>query len=147
MYNRNRRWGRALAVVAMAVALTACGGRAARHGTGTQVSVPAYGVAPATTISSTAASVRVCRSEAQGFAQDAVDFLEHFGPAAAYPADLNFVILREDLARYAADRCDPRLVGEALQQHLTSAQRRALVADLPDSMAGVVREALASAGG
>jgi hypothetical protein len=75
-----------------------------------------------------------------------VDFLAHFGPAAAYPADLNFVIIREDLSRFASRGCDVALIGSALARRMTAAERKELVADLPAAMARVVRAGLARAG-
>jgi hypothetical protein len=113
------------------------------------VTVPAYGVFPATTVASQTgegADVRACRGEARAFADDAVELLAHFGPRAAYPADLNYVIVRGDLATFRAHRCDPRLLGRALELRLTAKQREDLVADLPRAMGATIRAALARAG-
>jgi hypothetical protein len=137
------------AVAVAAVVLAGCGGSSARRETATQISVPAYGVFPATTVTgsaTTTAGLRACRSTARTFAEDAVDFLAHFGPAAAYPADLNFVIIREDLSRFASRGCDVALIGSALARRMTAAERKELVADLPAAMARVVRAGLARAG-
>jgi hypothetical protein len=140
------RWGGIVASVAIAAAApTGCGDSTSHRRGSRGVSLPAYGAFPATTVAARPATDGVCRSDARIFADDALDFLAHFGRAAAYPADLNFVILREDLARYAADGCDSTLLGASLGRRLTPAQRRELVANLPDSMARVVREGLARA--
>lgn len=58
---------------------------------------------PATTITGPVAQggeSPVCRSEARSFAHDAIDFLAHFDPRAAYPADLDVVIIRSVLADF-----------------------------------------------
>jgi len=139
-------------VVALASAVLAgCGGGSSDRGASSrQVTLPGYGVTPSTTVSGqdgTDASARACRVDARTLAQDAQDFLAHFGPAAAYPADLNLVIVREDLARLMSKGCPPTLTGRALALALAPAQRRAFVADLPNAMARQVRAALDSAAG
>jgi hypothetical protein len=139
-------------VVALASAVLAgCGGGSSDRGASPrQVTLPGYGVTPSTTVSGqdgTDASARACRVDARTLAQDAQDFLAHFGPAAAYPADLNLVIVREDLARLMSKGCPPTLTGRALALALAPAQRRAFVADLPNAMARQVRAALDSAAG
>jgi hypothetical protein len=138
-------------VVALASAVLAgCGGSSDRGASPGQVTVPGYGVTPSTTVSGqdgTGATDRACRVDARTLAQDAQDFLAHFGPTAAYPADLNFVIVREDLARLGSKGCPPALTGRALALALPPAQRRAFVADLPTAMARQVQAALDSAAG
>jgi hypothetical protein len=139
-------------VVALASAvLGGCGGDSSDRGASPrQVTLPGYGVTPSTTVSGhdgTGASARACRVDARTLAQDAHDFLAHFGPAAAYPADLNLVIIREDLARLMSKGCPPALTGRALALGLAPAQRRAFVADLPTAMGRQVRAALDSAAG
>jgi hypothetical protein len=129
-----------------ALALAGCSGSSHHAETTKPVSLPAYGSFPATTIAGSQASARVCREDAGTFAHDALGLLAHFGPAAAYPADLNLVIVREDLARLRAHNCDPKVLGGALDRALTPAQRRALATDLPATMAREVRESLARVG-
>jgi hypothetical protein len=132
-----------------AVVCAGCGGAARQAGTTTPVTVPAYGVAPATTVSAPAegsGDSRACRAVASSFAHDAAALVAHFGPRAAYPADLNYVIIRGEFADFRARRCPPRLLGGALARRLTAKQRAELVADLPRTMAAAVREALARAG-
>jgi hypothetical protein len=102
-------------LVSVAVAVTACGCGNAQRGaeTTTQVTVPAYGVFPATALPAAAAeggNSRACRAGARSFANGAADLLAHFGPRAAYPADLNYVIIRNILADFRARRCDVRLL-------------------------------------
>jgi hypothetical protein len=145
---RHLRMARGLCVLVLvpALALCGCGGSSPGARTAAQVSLPAYGSFPATTIAGSPASARVCRANAQVFARDAVDFLAHFGPAAAYPADLNLVIVREDLGRLETHGCDPRALGDALARTLTPSQRSAFMADLPTTMARTVRESLRRAG-
>ncbi len=134
-----------LALVLASVALAGCGGSSRRTESGT-VSVGAYGVFPATTVSAPAtASASACRTHARTLASDAVGFVHHYGSAAAYPADLNYVIIREDLARLQTGDCDPTLLGRALTARLTAAQRRTLVDNLPAAMADAIRAALARA--
>jgi hypothetical protein len=144
---RIRLW--LVCVLTMAAATSiGCGGAARRAGSTTQVTVPAYGVFPATTVAGGPArdgDSRACRDDAETFADDAIDLLAHFGPRAAYPADLNYVILRGDHANFRARRCDPRLLGRALERRLTARQRAELIGDLPRTMATAVREALARA--
>jgi len=142
---------RLLLFVGAAVAATVvagCGGSSRRAETTTRVTVPAYGVFPSTTIEGSAADrsgSRTCHADADSFVDGAIGFLAHFGPRAAYPADLNYVIIRSNLADFQARRCDLRLLGRALERRLTPAQRDELVADLPRNMAATVREALARA--
>ena len=139
-------------MVALASAVLAgCGGGSSDRGASPrQVTLPGYGVTPSTTVSGqdgTGATARACRVDARTLAQDAQDFLAHFGPTAAYPADLNLVIVREDLARLMSKGCPPTLTGRALALALAPAQLRAFVADLPTVMARQVRAALDSAAG
>jgi hypothetical protein len=141
-----RSW---LACAAACVLAAAAGcGSGSRHAAGaTQVTVPAYGVFPATTVRRAEGSdSKACRATARSFADDSADLLAHFGAKAAYPADLNYVIVRSDLAGFQAGRCDLQLLGRALERRLSPKQRDNLVADLPRAMGGVVREALARAG-
>jgi hypothetical protein len=134
---------------AVMLVVAGCGGRAQRSARSQQVTVPAYGVIPATTVGREgrkATDGRTCRAAARSFAEDSADLLAHFGVKAAYPADLNYVIVRSELAGFRAGRCDLRLLGRALEQRLSPNQRTDLVADLPRTMGAVVREALARAG-
>jgi hypothetical protein len=124
-------WG-----IALALALAGCGS------SDKGVAVPAYGEHPATTVAAAPTDPGACRADAELFADDARMFLAHSGPAAAYPADLAFVQLREVLADFQARRCDSAVLGRALERHLTPAQRRRLVDGLPTRMAAEVRKSL-----
>jgi hypothetical protein len=142
-----RTW---LASAAVCVLAAAAGcGSGSRHAAGTtQVTVPAYGVFPATTVRTAngrASDGRSCRATALSFADDSADLLAHFGSKAAYPADLNYVIVRSELAAFRSGHCDLQLLGRALERRLSPKQRTDLVADLPRSMGAVVSGALAHA--
>jgi len=123
------------AAVAVA-ALAGCGG--AKRGT---VTVGAYGGFPATTVTESASPAE-CARDGRIIARDGRSFLRHFGASAAYPADLYYMIVREDFADFEARHCDPKLLGAALRAGLTSAQRTALAADLPTAMAVLIRQGL-----
>ncbi len=135
-------FGAALAVAGV----TGCGGSSRQTETTTGVTVPAYGVFPSTTIEGSTSDrghSEACRAGAGSFVDGAIDFLAHFGPRAAYPADLNYVIIRSSLADFRARRCDLRLLGRALERRLTPEQRDELIGNLPRAMATTVREAVA----
>jgi hypothetical protein len=140
----NNVWvrGTLVAVVVATVVLAGCGSSSRDTDAGT-VSVGAYGVFPARTAKTTKASAVVCRTNAETLVDDAHGFLAHFGRVGAYPADLNYVIVRDDLARFRSHGCEPAVLGRALSQGLTAAQRSELVANLPTSMAQALRSALA----
>jgi hypothetical protein len=133
---------------ACAICSAGCGSASRHAAATTPVTVSAYGVVPATTVQRPAGAGgdgSACRADARRFADDAVDLLAHFGPRAAYPADLNYVIVRNDLASFRVRGCALRVLGQALERHLTPRQREELVADLPRGMGAVVRGALADA--
>jgi hypothetical protein len=137
--------GKLPAALVLTVALAGCGSSARQAESTGRVSVPAYGVVPARTATTTYASAGVCRTNAETLVGDARGFLAHFGRAGPYPADLNYVIVRDDLARFRGHGCAPAVLGRALSNGLTAAQRSELVADLPTSMAQALRTALADA--
>lgn len=86
-------------------------------------------------------SPAACAKDARIFAGDALALLAHSG-TSAYPADLYYSIIRDDFADFEARRCDPKVLGPPLRRSLTAKQRAALVADLPNVMAQVVRDGL-----
>ncbi len=135
-------------LVLSAATLTGCGSSAPNARAPGQATRPAYDVYPPDTISVPTANPGspACRSDASAFAHTALYFLAHSGPESAYPADLYYSIMREEIADYTARRCSPKLLGSALERSLTARQRRTLVADLPHQMATVVRQALSAAG-
>jgi hypothetical protein len=125
-------------VLVFSALLAGCGGGGHRG----SVTVPAYGAYPAQTISGSASPAE-CAKDARLFARDGLLVLAHSGANAAYPADLYYVIIREDFTDFQARRCDPKLLGAELRHRLTEKQRADLLRDLPYAMAAVVRSALA----
>lgn len=124
-------------VLALLGLLAGCGG-----GHRGSVTVPAYGPYAAQTISG-AASPEECSKDARLFARDALLLLAHSGANAAYPADLYYMIIREDFTDFQARRCDPKLLGAELRGRLTQRQRTDLIADLPYAMGAVIQRGLA----
>ena len=137
--------GKLVAVLVATVVLAGCGSSSRQAVTTGPISVGAYGVTPERTATTAPASIAVCRTDAQTLARDAHGFIAHFGRAGPYPADLNYVIVRDDLARFRSHDCAPAVLGTALARGLTAAQRSELVANLPSSMAQALRAALAAA--
>jgi hypothetical protein len=137
--------GRAsLACVLAAVSVLAGCGSSSHRGAVVTVTVPAYGEHPQTTVTAVAAAPgsRVCAADARTFTRDTLMFLAHSGPEAAYPADLYYVIVRQDLADFEARSCDRKTLGDELRRRLTPAEQRAFVAALPKGMAATVADAL-----
>jgi hypothetical protein len=136
--------GKLVALVVATVVLAGCGS-SSRNGDEGTVSVGAYGVFPARTATTAPASAAVCRTDAGTLAADARAFVVHFDSGAgAYPADLNYVIVRDDLARFRSHGCDPAVLGRALAGRLTPVQRSKLVEHLPGSIAQILHGALAN---
>lgn len=140
--------------VLAAVALAGCGGSSGHAGSSGQggkqrrVVLPAYGNFPAMTVSAPASSQprsTHCRQGAGLIAGNALKYVDHYGRAAAYPADLSYLMIREGLADFQVRSCDPALLGSALERRLTAAERNELLADLPTTYARVMRDALARA--
>ena len=71
-------------------------------------------------------------------------FVDHSTANTAYPADLYYMIIREDLADFEARSCGPKVLGPALRARLTRKQRAVLVGVLPRTLADVIRAGLAS---
>ena len=128
---------------ALLVAVAGCAGSTPRATT----TVAAYDIYPRDTISvpTDEPTSGECRTDARGFAKQAVLFVAHNGRASAYPADLYYVLMREIAADFQARRCEPELLGRALRTRVTVAQQRFLVRTLPKPMAALVREALSRA--
>jgi len=126
-------------VLLVTVAAQAGCGASSSSTQGTVVTVAAYGPHSATTVSGSA-SPAACLEDARIFARDALALLAHSSSSAAYPADLYYVITREDIADFEARRCNPKALGDVLDRRLTALQRRALVAYLPHAMAQIVRQ-------
>lgn len=143
--------GRSRLVAAAAVAaaaLLACGCGSSHSDATGHTTVQRYDIYPADTISvpSTNPESLACRRESVGLARVSARFVAHYGPASVYPADLYYVLMREELADYQARRCDPKLLGRALVQRLSPSQRRVLVTHAPRPMSAALREALSAAG-
>ena len=116
------------------MALAGCGS-SKQH----DVTVPAYGEHPATTLAAAPADPAACGRDAVAFGNAARDFLAHSGPKAAYPADLWLVLLRESLADFQARDCDPAVLKRALDRRLSSAELARLAEGLPESISTVLR--------
>ncbi|HEY4414015.1 MAG TPA: hypothetical protein VGN06_13555 [Gaiellaceae bacterium] len=126
-----------------AAVLAGCGGSSTGGGKHSVV-VPAYGEHPATTVSA-APSPAACAADARIIARDAVALVEHSTGTTAYPADLYYTIIREDLADFEARSCEADLLGPPLRARLTPKQRAVLVDALPRTLAAVIRAGLATA--
>ncbi len=120
------------------LALAGCGGGSHGH----VQTVGAYGTYRGATVASAPGGPANCRKDAEVFAVDAKRFVAHSTTTSSYPADLYYVILREDFADFQARGCAPSYLRDPLTQRLTASERRVLVADLPSAMAAVVRAAL-----
>jgi len=117
------------------LALAGCGGGSHGHAQ----TVGAYGSFAATTVAALPGGPANCRKDGEVFARDAKRFVAHSTTTAAYPADLYYVILRDDFADFQARGCAPSYLHDPLVRRLTAPERRVLVADLPTAMAAVVR--------
>jgi hypothetical protein len=129
--------------------LLSCGCGASQRAAPGQTTVQRYDIYPADTISvpTTNPESLACRHDAVGLARSSAQFVAHNGPASVYPADLYYVLMREELADFGARRCDAKLLGNALVRRLTPPQRRVLLTHAPHPMDIALRQALAAAGG
>ena len=107
-----------------ALALGGCGGSSDQGTTAKQVTVPAYGQFPATTIPVSAGSPAVCRRAAQAFTREAVSFLF---PPLPTPADEYYISARLQFFDFKAHLCDVAILRTALSRRLTVKQQRVLV--------------------
>jgi hypothetical protein len=128
------------------VALLACGcgssqGREAAHTT------VRYAIYPGETSSVPTAdpSSASCHRDADAFARGSAQYLTHYADLAASPADPYYMLLRQQLADFQARRCDPELLGSALEHHLSPSKRRVLLAHASRPMAASLHQALAAA--
>ncbi len=127
-----------LLLAVLTLQLAGCGGGSHGH---TQT-VGAYGSFAATTVAAAPGGPANCRKDGEIFARDAKLFVAHSTTTAAYPADLYYMILREDFADFEARECAPSYLHDPLVHRLSAAERRVLVADLPAAMAATVRAGL-----
>jgi hypothetical protein len=106
-----------------------------------------YGVYPGATatVSTTDPRSSSCRQDAVAFTRGSAQYLTHYGELAASPADPYYMLLRQQLADFQARRCDPKLLGNALEHGLKPAKRRELIARASRPMAAALRRAFAAA--
>lgn len=138
---------RRAAVLLAGVVLLACGcGSPQRDATG-QTTVR-YGIYPGSTtpVSTTDPKSASCRGDADAFARGSVKYLTHYAALAASPADPYYMLLRQQLADFQARRCDPKLLGSAIERRLSPSERRVLLAHASRPMAASLRGALSAAG-
>jgi hypothetical protein len=135
----------AVLLVGVALLATGCGSSKRADAANTTVR---YGIYPGgtATVSTTDPTSAPCRAEAVAYARGSLKYLSHFAELAASPADPYFMLLRQQLGDFQARRCDPKLLGSALEQHLSPAQRRALLAHASKPMETALRGALSAAG-
>jgi hypothetical protein len=107
-----------------------------------------YGVYPgsSTPVSTTNPRSAACRQDADAFARGSAKFLTHLGELAASPADPYYMLLRQQLADFQARRCEPKLLGAAIENRLSPSKRQMLFARASRPMATALRQALAAAG-
>jgi hypothetical protein len=141
-----RRAPGAVLLAGVAVAAAGCG--STQRGAAGQTTVR-YGVYPAdtSTVSTTDPRSDSCRLDAAAFARGAASFLAHYGALAASPADPYYALLREQFADFAVRRCDPKLLGSALEHRLSAAERRVLLAHASRPLAVALRRALSAVDG
>jgi hypothetical protein len=125
-----------------------CGGGSSHPNAMAHTTVQRYDVYPADTISVSSANPtsKECHSDAVGLAGASAQFVSRSGPKSWYPADLSYVLIREELADFAARKCDPQLLGTALKKKLSPAQRQVLLTHAPRPAADALRQALSAAG-
>jgi hypothetical protein len=126
------------------VVLAGCGGGSPTDAVGT-TTVQRYDIYPPDTIavSSRHPDSVPCHRDARALAESASRFVAHWGPASVYPADLAYVVLREELADFETRRCDPVLLGRALDAQLSAKRQAVLLEHAPKPAATFIRKALA----
>jgi hypothetical protein len=129
-----------------ALALLACGCGSSQSGAAGHTTVH-YAIYPGATASVPTTNPRsdACRQDALAFARGSAQYLTHYAELAASPADPYYMLLRQQLADFQARRCDPKLLGRALEHRLSPAKRRVLLARASSPMAASLRQALAAA--
>jgi hypothetical protein len=136
---------RAVVLVA-AVVLLACGCGSFERAEGGHTTVR-YGIYPSgtATVSTTDPTSPSCHADADAFARGSRKYLTHYAALAASPADPYYMLLRQQLADFQARNCDPKLLGGALKNRLSPAERRVLLARASQPMAAALRIALSAA--
>lgn len=135
---------RVVAVAGLAFLACGCGSSQRSEAGATTVR---YGIYPGATsaVSTTNPTSDSCRRDAVAFARGSAKYLTHFGQLAASPADPYYMLLRQQLGDFEARRCDPKLLGSAIEHRLSPAQRRVLLAHASGPMAAALRQALSAA--
>jgi len=137
-----------LLAVGVAVVLAGCGGSSSKQtsGSGTRtVKRAPYGGFSATTVVVTTGrpEAPLCKQDAVLFSRDAVQFVQHSGPDAAYPSDLYYYNARGVYDDFEGHGCDPALLVPPLKKRLTAAQLRLFVRLIPNPISRVVGRELA----
>jgi hypothetical protein len=127
------------------VALLLCGCGSSQPGAAGKTTVR-YGIYPGdtATVSTTDPRSDSCHRDAVAFARGSTQFLTHYGALAASPADPYYMLLRQQLADFEGRRCDPKLLGSVLEDQLSPAERRVLLAHASRPMAAALRRALSA---
>jgi hypothetical protein len=135
---------RAALLAGLALLASGCG---SSHPADANSTTVRYGIYPGATatVSTTNPRSSSCRRDAVAFARGSAHYLTHYAELAASPADPYYMLLRQQLADFQARRCDPTLLGKALEHGLPPAKRRELLARASHPMATALRRALAAA--
>jgi len=135
---------RASLLAGLAILASGCG--SSQH-FGANATTVRYGIYPGATgtVSTTDPRSESCEQDAVAFARGSATYLTHLGQLAASPADPYYMLLRQQLGDFQARRCDPKLLGTAIEHRLTPAKRRELLAHASSPMATALRRALAAA--
>ena len=134
-------------VAVVGVALLVCGCGSSHRGEAGPTTVR-YGIYPGASspVSTTDPTSVSCHQDAAAFGRGSAQYLTHYGELAASPADPYYMLLRQQLADFQARRCDPKLLGSAIERRLSPSQRRVLLAHASRPMAAALRQALSAAG-
>lgn len=134
------RWA-ALVVVLL---VAGCGGSGGGHAARQRVeTIPGDGAFPPVTVTVSGPTAAACGNAADTYASAARMFLAHMGPQASYPADLYYLNMRDALRDFQVRGCSRALLGRVLAARFTERQLKSLLADLPNTMAPVIRAGLA----
>jgi hypothetical protein len=127
------------------LAVLACGCGSSMRSDSNRTTVR-YGIYPGgtATVSTTNPTSDSCHRDAVAFARGSAKYLTHFGQLAASPADPYYMLLRQQFGDFEARRCDPKLLGSAIEHRLSPAQRRVLLAHASGPMAAALRQALSA---
>jgi len=131
-----------LAALVVVLALAGCGGGSHRSAAHVET-IPGNGSFPAVTETVYGNSAADCGNAADAYVRSARLYLAHEGAAAAYPADLYYLGMRDALRDFEVRECSLHILSGLLAKRFTNKQLRMLLADLPRTMAPVIRAALA----